>query len=44
MTHSIDFDSIEARLFTLHHVVLGSKAFCERFKISREFENPTEYE
>jgi hypothetical protein len=44
MTHSIDFDSIEARLFTLHHAVLGSKAFCERFNISRDDENPTEYE
>ena len=44
MTHSIDFDSIEARLFTLHHAALGSKAFCERFKIFRYTEHPMEYE
>lgn len=44
MPHSIDFDSIEARLFTLHHAVLGSKAFCERFKISRGSELRREYE
>lgn len=44
MTHSIDFDSIEARLFSLHHAVLGSRAFCERFKISRGSESPVEYE
>lgn len=44
MTHSIDFDSIEARLFTLHHAVLGSRAFCERFKIARASESPPEYE
>lgn len=44
MTHSIDFDSIEARLFTLHHVALGSKAFCEHFKIIRGAEHPVEYE
>ena len=44
MTHSIDFDSIEARLFTLHHTVLGSKAFCERFKIARSADHPLEYE
>ncbi|KRH98758.1 hypothetical protein [Curvibacter sp. PAE-UM] len=44
MTHSIDFDSIEARLFTLHHAVLGSRAFCDRFKIARHSEAPAEYE
>ena len=44
MTHSIDFDSIDARLFTLHHAVLGSKPFCERFKISRGSVQPFEYE
>jgi hypothetical protein len=44
MTHSIDFDSIEARLFTLHHAVLGSKPFCERFKINRGAEHCAEYE
>lgn len=44
MPHSIDFDSIEARLFTLHHAVLGSKAFCERFRIFRSSELPREYE
>jgi len=44
MTHFIDFDSIEARLFALQHAVLGSKAYCERFKISRGDETPTEYE
>jgi hypothetical protein len=44
MTHSIDFDSIEARLFTLHHAALGSKAFCERFSIGRDTERPIEYE
>lgn len=44
MTHSIDFDSIEARLFTLHHAVLGSRAFCDQFKITRGSESPAEYE
>lgn len=44
MTHSIDFDSIEARLFTLHYATLGSKAFCQRFKILRGAEQPKEYE
>lgn len=44
MPHSIDFDSIESRLFTLHHVALGSKAFCERFKIYRGIEINCEYE
>mgnify|MGYP003583645731 FL=1 len=44
MTHSIDFDSIEARLFTLHHVTLGSQEFCKRFRIVRDAEHPMEYE
>lgn len=44
MTHSIDFDSIEARLFALHHVALGSKAFCDRLKISRDPHSTEDYE
>ncbi len=44
MPHSIDFDSIEARLFTLHHAALGSRAFCEKFKIYRASDQPREYE
>ena len=44
MPHSIDFDSIEARLFALHQVALGSQSFCERFRISRATEEIFEYE
>jgi hypothetical protein len=44
MTHSIDFDSIEKSLLTLHHTALGNKAFCERFRIRRDADNTYEYE
>jgi len=44
MPHAIDFDTIESRLFTLHHLALGSRSYCERFRISRACEDIEEYE
>ena len=44
MPHAFDFDSVEARLFTLHRVCLGSRPFCEKFQIDRIYESRGEYE
>jgi len=44
MPHSFDFDSVEARLFALHHVALGSQEFCARFLIDRTAEPASDYE
>lgn len=44
MPHAFDFDSVEARLLTLHHVALGSQPFCARFKVDRISDPPGEYE